>query len=293
MRLIQKLQELKNNSTNSDFIPFFRISIGLILLMHFLSILGDFKLLYGLNSIIPSDIHTLYVSEYIILFDEIISLINNLTSSELVSIFVFKIIYIVLCVLIILGFYSRFFSILLLILQVSLIKSSYYYSYGVDFFSSMSLLYIMLLPSDDYFSLKQYLFKLKRKSNYNFVLKTFQIHLSIAYFVSGLEKLSGYNWRNGESVWKALHLPNFSNDFSLDFNYLGKFPEVILLIGWLTILIELLYPIFINLKKTRLIWLYLTILLHLGIALTLNLYFFSAIMITWNITNFYFIKTDN
>jgi hypothetical protein len=28
--------------------------------------------------------------------------------------------------------------------------------------------------------------------------------------------------------------------------------------------------------------------MHLGIAVVLNLYYFSAIMIVWNLTNFYF-----
>lgn len=296
MKATQKLKNklascfINTRNTTPDFIPFFRITVGFILLFHFIAILGDFQLLYGMSSVIPTDIQTIYLNKHVILFDEIITLLNNITSSENISIFIFKSLYILFCLLIILGFYSRIFSFLLLILQVSLVKSSYYYSYGVDFFSSMSLLYLMILPSDEYFSIRTRFCNFSKKSNYLFVKTTFQIHLAIAYFVSGIEKLSGYNWRNGESIWKAIHLPNFGNDFNLNFDSLGKYPLIIALIGWSTIIIELMYPLFISLKKTRLIWLYLTISLHLGIAIVLNLYFFSAIMITWNITNFYFIK---
>lgn len=299
MKVIQKLRNnlskyfISTQDTIVDFIPFFRITIGLIMLFHFISILNDFDLLYGMNSIVPTDIHTVYLNENVILFDEIILFLNKITRESQTSILFFQILFIMFCILIIVGFYSRFFSLLLLILQVALVKSSFYYSYGVDFFSSMSLMYLIILPSDEYFSLRNYFWEINQKSNFFIVKTTFQIHIAIAYFVSGFEKLSGYNWRNGESIWKAVHLPNFNNDFNINFDFLGKYPLIIILIGWATILIELLYPIFITLKKTRTLWLYLTLSLHLGIALTLNLYFFSAIMITWNITNFYFIKTDN
>lgn len=245
-----------------------------------------------MDSIVPTDIHTIYLNSNVILFDEIILFFNKLTGLNQFSVLLFKILYITFCILIIIGLYSRFFALVLLVLQVAIVKSSYFYSYGVDFFSSMSLMYLIILPSDEYFSLRNYFWKITEKSNYFIVKTTFQIHLIIAYFVSGLEKITGYNWRNGESIWKAVHLPNFSNDFNINFDFLGKYPLFVIIIGWSTLLIELLYPLFITLKKTRTLWLYLTISLHLGIALTLNLYFFSAIMITWNITNFYFIKTE-
>ena len=58
------------------------------------------------------------------------------------------------------------------------------------------------------------------------------------------EKLSGFNWRNGESVWKALHLPNFTNDFNVDVTWLGAYPWVFVILGWSTIIIELFYPLF-------------------------------------------------
>jgi hypothetical protein len=297
LKVIRKLKNslsdyfINTKDTSTDFIPFFRITIGLILLFHFISILPDFNLLYGMKSVIPTDIHTIYLNKSVILFDEIIIFLNKITGSEHLSVILFKTLFIIFCLLIIAGFYSRIFAVLLLILQVAIVKSSYYYSYGVDFFSSMSLMYLIILPSDEYFSIRSIFSKREEKRNYLFVKTTFQIHLAIAYFVSGIEKLSGYNWRNGESIWKAIHLPNFSNDFNLNFDFLGNYSSLVVIIGWSTIVIELLYPLFITIKKTRKIWLFLTISLHLGIALTLNLYFFSAIMITWNITNFYFIKT--
>lgn len=296
MKVIQRLGKyfsqhfIDFSNVETNFVPVFRISIGIILLFHFIAVINDFELLYGMDGIIPTDLQTIYQDSRIILVDEVIGSFDKITGSHANSILLFKISYILLSILIILGFFSRFSALLLLVLQVSLVKAGYYYSYGADFFASMSLFYIMLLPSDNYWSLRKLIFKSNRTQSYNVVHRTLQIHLMIAYFVSGIEKLSGFNWRNGESVWKAVHLPNFTNDFELDFNWLSEYPWVFVALGWTTIIIELLYPLFISLKKTRIAWLYLTISLHLGIALTLNLYFFSAYMITWNLAAFYFIK---
>ncbi|QEE49856.1 hypothetical protein FUA48_09740 [Flavobacterium alkalisoli] len=217
-----------------------------------------------------------------------IDFLNPYIHSESLSIKIFQCTYFLLGILVIIGFFSRISAILLLILQVSLIKSSYLFSYGVDFFTSMSLMYIALMPSDDYFSLRGYLWRIKEKSDLTPFRRAFQIHICIAYFVSGFEKIIGYNWRNGESVWKAIHLIGFTNDFKINLDFLGNHPWIFVAAGWFTIIVELFYPLFINIHKTRTVWLYLTIALHLGIALMLNLYFFSAVMITWNITNYYF-----
>jgi hypothetical protein len=146
----------------------------------------------------------------------------------------------------------------------------------------------MLLPSDHYYSLRNYLFPIRTKASLTPFRRLFQVHICFAYFQSGLDKLVGFNWRNGESVWKAINLPNFSNDFHLSYDSLGRYPILFIILGWVVILTELLYPIFINIRKTRQLWLILTIGMHLGILVTLNLYFFSAIMIIWNLTNYYF-----
>src|SRR5699024_1197535 len=116
--------------------------------------------------------------------------------------------------------------------------------------------------------------------------------LSIAYFSSGLLKILGFNWRNGEAIWKTVNLPYSNLDFHFDFSFLGQHPLLCVIIGWIIILTELCYPLFIWYSKTRKLWLYLTISMHIGIILVLNLYFFSTIMIIWNLTAFYFLQQD-
>lgn len=268
-------------------IIFFRVGVGLFLLLHFLSVQKDFNVLYGENSLIPSDIQSVYIKN-VFLFNRIIEKINIITNNTENSLLIFKISYITCCITIVFGFFSRIFALILLFLQVGLIKSSYYFAYGADYFSSMSLLYIILFPSDKYFSLRNLFWNYKSNQSDSPFLKLLKIHLNIIYLVSGIEKISGYNWRNGESIWKSIHLPNFSNDFGINVNHFGNFPIVFVAIGWGTIIIELLYPVFININKTKKIWLVATISLHISIAAFLNLYFFSTLMVIWNITAYYF-----
>lgn len=279
-----------NSVSNPEFLIFFRISVGIILLTHFLSLGSDFNDLYGIQKTLPTDIQTYNLNSGIFYYDNIVDFFSNhLNISVVSSETLYYGIFCVLCILIIIGFFSRISAFLLLFLQVGLIKSSYFYTYGVDFFCSMSLFYLILFPSDDYYSVRKIIFKKFNKvPNLTPFRRLMQIHICWAYGMSGIEKLSGYNWRNGESVWKALHLPSFENPFVETINYLGQFQWIFVISGWMIIAIEFLYPIFINLRKTRKVWLYLTILMHFFIALFLNLYFFSAIMIVWNITNYYF-----
>lgn len=262
-------EELKNQ----HWVVFFRQSIGVLLVLHFLAILPDFNNLYSTKGYIPSDIMNVFVPNYLITLPKIIAYFQNFGIAEYQILTGFKIIYIILGVLLIIGIKTRIIAFVLLLMQVAMIKGSGFYAYGIDFFMSMSLFYLVLIPSNN-----------AEKTLYR---RLFQIHLSILYFFSGLGKVTGFNWWNGESIWKAINLPLANQDFQFDFSFLGNNPILLIIIGWATIIIEMAYPLFIWIKQTRTLWLFLTIALHLGIAVVLNLYFFSTMMIIWNLTNFY------
>lgn len=273
---------------NYEGITFFRISVGLLLLLHFISVLPDFEALFSTNGVIPSDVLDAFIPKNMITLPKIIYFFNDLGISEGVIILIFKISYITLSLFLIVGFSPRIAAAFLLFLQIALLKGSSFYAYGIDFFTSMSLFYLMLIPSNNYYSVDAFFGKNSKNSNYTPYYRLFQLHLSIAYFFSGFDKVLGFNWWNGESIWKAINLPFSNQDFQFDFSFLAQHSSLLILIGWSTIIIEMLYPVFIWIPKTRKIWLGLTISLHLGIALVLNLYFFSTLMIIWNLTNFYF-----
>ncbi|WP_130735286.1 HTTM domain-containing protein [Flavobacterium sp. J27] len=281
-------------SNNDEFLLFFRVAAGIIIVLHFISIFGDFNQFFSSKSIVPLDIMATFNQDWQLTFPFVIKQLETIGISEVTTIGVTKITYISLGVSIILGFYSRISACLLLFIQILLMKGSSFFIYGADFFTSMSLFYLILFPSDSVFSIRNLFHsKQKKKTNYMPVKRLFQLHLSIAYFFSGFDKLLGFNWWNGESIWKAINLPYANRDFSFDFAWMADYSFILVLIGWSTILIEMCYPIFVWIPKTRKLWVVLTISMHIGIALVLNLYYFSAIMIVWNLTNFYFEDTPS
>lgn len=278
--------------SQTEFLSFFRVAIGTVILLQFLAVIPDFDKLFSSNSIIPQDIMSVFTPDWLITFSKIVIFLQGFGIEESTTIVMTKISFITLCILIITGFYSRISAFLLLLLQIALLKGSSFFAYGADFFTSMSLFYLILFPSDQYFSLRNFIFRRKPEDiNFTPVKRLFQIHISIAYFFSGLDKALGFNWWNGESIWKAIHLPYSNRDLNIDFSWLIEHSYLLSFMGWSTIIIEMCYPFFIWYKPMQKTWLFLTVSMHIGIALVLNLYYFSAIMIVWNITNFYFEQT--
>jgi hypothetical protein len=196
-------------------------------------------------------------------------------------------IYIFSSVLLCFGIIPRFAALLALAAHFSLLKSTPYFLYGVDYFTSSSLFYCCLFPIGNKFSVGN-IFQPEIRVTPIIFKKVIQLHLSLIYFFSGLGKSLGINWWNGESIWKAINLPYSNIDYQIDFYFLLKFPFLITAIGISVIVLETLYPVFIFIEKTKKTWLTLVVLMHFSIGVILNLYVFSAILIIWNLTAFYF-----
>ena len=52
------------------------------------------------------------------------------------------------------------------------------------------------------------------------------------------------------------------------------------------ILLEVTYPIFVNIKRTRNLMIIGVFLMHIGIGLIMELFTFASIMLIWNLTAF-------
>jgi len=61
-----------------------------------------------------------------------------------------------------------------------------------------------------------------------------------------------------------------------------------MLMAWSTLIIETGYIFFVWPKKTRLLWVWATIALHVGIALTIGLVSFSVVMAVMTLSAFGF-----
>lgn len=266
----------KQSYCESSFLLFFRVMIGLIAFLEILSLKGDLFLLFSAsNTILPQELMYMETGVFKYLYPLNLFLKEN---NLYTSFHPFTLtIYLISLLFLVLGLFTRFSAFLALILQLIIFKSFAQFNYGYDNFITMSLFYCFIFPVGKYYSLDNWIFKKKKdviSFNYQKVL---QIHLSIAYFFSGLAKALDSGWWNGQSVWNALT--------SIDSSF--HYPSIIYITGGiLTVLFELFYPILVYFKKSRRFILLAMIFMHLSIGLTMHLYAFSAIMIVWNMAAF-------
>ena len=95
----------------------------------------------------------------------------------------------------------------------------------------------------------------------------------------------GIDWWNGNAIWLLMNTYG-SDEIKKIGLMLTAFPFIFKIAGWSVMIIELFYPILILFKRSQKSTLIFIIAIHLIIALFLELYFFSAIMILFNLIAF-------
>lgn len=280
----------KEENTKGSFIAFFRIGTSAFIFIHLLSIILDFSKLFGKQGIIPYDIREFLLPDQILPLTQIITFFERygfLESTIIVSVLT---IFILFLLTLTLGFFTRFSAFIILILYKSIYAGTYVY--GIDGFVVTSLFYLTIFPSGYFHSIDNLIFKSRSRNNLNVTLfkRLLQINVCLVYFFAGASKATGTTWWNGEAIWKSIHLWSANSIFNIDYSFLAEHSYLLVIIGWGVLAIETLYPIFIWIPKTRKIWLYSTLAMHIGIGVLLDLYFFAAFMMFWNITVFYINK---
>lgn len=286
--LAAAVQKIKNyffdNRYDASALVVFRIGTALILLLQFLQLLPDLLAFLGESALIRPDISALEVPAYVLSASQLaawISEYGHLSLPE--AMFLLGTLYVLSLVFIMAGLFTRISALLCLVLHVSFVYSGHFFSYGVDYFLNIFLFYILLFPVNTSCSADKKIFRLKPVNPTPYI-RLLQLHLGIVYFIGGLAKALGINWWNGISLWKAINRPGITK---YDLQFLAGYAWLFTALGILTIVIELLYPVFIHLRSTRKLWLALTCLLHLSIAVVLRLPFFAAVMILFNLVAFY------
>jgi hypothetical protein len=270
-------------------LSFFRISIGFIALLSFLTTLPDFNYLFGYSALIPNNVNDLFVSDLVITTYKICEYLDFLDEGFILYFLLIS--YVILCLMLIVGFLTNITSFIISILHIILFTNNVFFLYGFDYFLSISFFFLIFFPSNYVLSLDNIYNLICKKFYVNVMIYImfFRIFIGISYFFSGFDKIIGYNWRNGESIWKAFNLPYANLDFLIPIRWILDIPYLAATIGWSIIIFELTYSL-INIKILRRFYLFSIIIMHLGIALILNLYFFSSIMIIWNLVNYYNFK---
>jgi hypothetical protein len=187
--------------------------------------------------------------------------------------------------LLLLGLFCRSTAIIAWFLHLCAAESGGLFAFGADNFITTGLFYLMLSPLPDRYSLDHRLLKteLKDPQLLGFWRRVLQVHMCFVYFIGGLAKCLGSGWWNGSNLWRSLTRPPF-NLISPDI--LVRFKYALPILGISICLIEVGYPFFIWIRKTRLFWLVCILTMHAAIGLAMGLYLFALVMIVLNLAAF-------
>src|SRR5437016_2520398 len=187
--------------------------------------------------------------------------------------------------LLLVGLFCRPAAIIAWFLHLCAAESGGLLAYGADNFMTMALFYLMLSPLPDRYSVDRRLVKTKLTDPrlLGFWRHVLQVHLCFVYFFGGLAKSLGSGWWNGSNLWRSLIRPPF-NLISPDI--LVRFKYALPVLGISICLIEVGYPVFIWMKKTRFFWLICILVMHAAIGLTMGMYLFALVMIVLNLAAF-------
>ena len=188
-------------------------------------------------------------------------------------------------VLLLLGLFSRSAAIVAWFLHLCAAESGGLFAYGADNFMTTGLFYLMLSPLPDRYSLDHRLLKLELRDPQllGFWRRVLQVHMCFVYFIGGLAKCLGSGWWNGSNFWRSLTRPPFN---LVPPDILVRFKYALPILGISICLIELGYPFFIWIRKTRFFWLVCILAMHAAIGLAMGMYLFAFVMIVLNVAAF-------
>ena len=184
-----------------------------------------------------------------------------------------------------LGLFCRPAAIIAWFLHLCAAESGGLLAYGADNFMTVALFYLMLSPLPDQYAVDSRLVKIKAKDPrlLGFWRRVLQVHLCFVYFFGGLAKLLGSGWWNGSNLWRSLIRPPFN---LLSPDILVRFKYALPVLGISICLVEIGYPVFIWIKKTRFLWLVCILGMHAAIGLMMGMYLFALVMIVLNLAAF-------
>jgi hypothetical protein len=184
-----------------------------------------------------------------------------------------------------LGLFCRPAAIVAWFLHLCAAESGGLLAYGADSFMTTALFYLMLSPLPDRYSFDQWVVKTKPKNPQllGFWRRVLQVHLCFVYFIGGLAKCLGNGWWNGSNLWRSLTRPPFT---LVSPDILVRFKYALPALGISICLLEVSYPVFIWMKKTRRVWLICILAMHAAIGLLMGLYLFALVMIVMNLAAF-------
>ncbi|MGJ0486944.1 MAG: DCC1-like thiol-disulfide oxidoreductase family protein [Methylomicrobium sp.] len=159
---------------------------------------------------------------------------------------------------------------------------------GFDMFMTGANFFLLFMPGDRAFSVdalrrklstpfRQYLSYPKPMVSALAYYLPVAICLGFLYFDSAIHKLFAEHWRNGLGSWLPSTQPYYVS--ALDMSFLLNQEYLVKAIGYTIIVFQFTFLFFFNHRFLRPVYLFVGIGLHLGIALSLNIYPFGMGML--------------
>jgi hypothetical protein len=267
-----------------------RIGLGLQVIVYALFLRSDWHYLFassgkGLVGREVGEAITSFDSPLIPTFGWLVALGRNLNMSEEAVLTAAWVCLLSAGCFLLLGLLCRPAAIVAWFVHLCAAESGGLLAYGADAFMTTALFYLMLSPLPDRYSFDQWLTKNKpgNPQLLGFWRRVLQVHLCFVYFIGGLAKCLGSGWWDGSNLWRSLIRPPFT---VVPPDVLVRFKYALPVLGISICLLEVSYPIFIWIKKTRRIWLVCIVTMHAAIGLLMGLYLFALVMIVMNIAAF-------
>jgi hypothetical protein len=180
------------------------------------------------------------------------------------------------------GFYTRTSLVVMFVCMTSIHQRNIWLLSSSELLLRTISLYLICSPCGHSLSIDSILgrkFKSFRKNRdwAPWALRLIQIQISVVYLWTVWHKLKGDDWLDGTAVYYATRLESMKT-FSLSF--LLDSETFIRIATWGTLLIEVSLGILIWIKEFRKPLIFLGIIFHLGIELTMSIPFFEIIMIS-------------
>ena len=187
--------------------------------------------------------------------------------------------------LLLLGLLSRPAAIVAWFVHLCAAESGGLLAYGADNFMTTALFYLMLSPLPDRYAFDNWVVKSKaEKSTHPGFL---------APSVTGASVFCLLHRRPGKISWQRLvgRLQSLAIADQAAFSVIApdilvRFKYALPLLGISICLLEMSYPFFIWLRRTRRIWLGCILAMHAAIGLMMGLYLFALVMIVMNLAAF-------
>lgn len=269
-----------------DYASFFRISISFLAITSYFSYGGkEFHALFA-GGVLPIQLINLITdgkeSGAFYLYSHLSKWFNDYNLFNFVST-----VYIVALFFLMVGLLSNFFAFIAFVANIVIYFNSDIFLYGYDIFLFNSLLLCSLCRVSSKLSIDARFLDAPT----SIYLKHFlRITLCVCYLFSGLSKaFDGIGWWNGDKMIYGMYFGASQKGIAIA-NFFVNHRIIPVTLGIGTVILEMLYPVFISLRKTRLITLILVILMHILIVFFMDLLSFSIVMIIWNIAAFYDFK---